>query len=186
MSKTVNSRQLLVSREIRIRSWASAPCTLLRVNYSRGFTLLTAVILSSVILSLGIALLDISYKQSILASSAKSSQYAFYAADSAMECVLYFDQQQLAFDYSTLPLASITCNNQTINITNGVNSIQNSGALTRTTTFDIPCASGGATQQAHVVITKSSTNVTSIFATGYSSCLASDPRRIERGLKANY
>ncbi len=60
---------------------------------NRGFTLLIAVIFMSVMLSLGLALGSLAYKQEILASSAIQSQYAFYAADSALECALYADQQ---------------------------------------------------------------------------------------------
>ena len=66
----------------------------------RGFTLLVAVILASVALSLGLILLDISYKQVVLASSARQSQSAFYNADSAMECALYWDQQFDSFAYT--------------------------------------------------------------------------------------
>lgn len=66
----------------------------------RGFALLIAVIFMSVMLSLGLALSSIGYKQAILASSAIESQYAFYAADAAMECALYADQQQNRFAYS--------------------------------------------------------------------------------------
>ncbi|MBI3572366.1 hypothetical protein HY091_02435 [Candidatus Kaiserbacteria bacterium] len=65
----------------------------------RGFTLLIAVIFMSVMLSLGLALSSLGYKQEVLASSAIESQYAFYAADAALECALYADQQQNLFAY---------------------------------------------------------------------------------------
>jgi Tfp pilus assembly protein PilX len=155
----------------------------------RGFTLITAVILSSVVLSLGIALLDVSYKQSILASSAKNSQYAFFAADSAMECALYYDQQQTGsgFDYTALPSNTISCSNVSINLTSSPNStVQDVPSQTRTTTFDIPCSPAGSAPRAHVIVTKTSAAITNIYVTGYSSCVATDPRRIERGLTINY
>jgi hypothetical protein len=60
---------------------------------SRGFALLISVIFMSVMLSFGLALAALGYKQQVLASSAISSQYAFYAADAALECALYYDQQ---------------------------------------------------------------------------------------------
>lgn len=59
----------------------------------RGFTLLIAVIFMSVMLSFGLAIGSLAYKQITLASTATDSQYAFYAADAALECVLYTDQQ---------------------------------------------------------------------------------------------
>lgn len=62
-----------------------------------GFALLVAVIFMSVMLTFGLALGSLAYKQQILASSAIQSQYAFYAADAGLECVLYEDQQEAAF-----------------------------------------------------------------------------------------
>ena len=50
----------------------------------RGFALLIAIIFMSVMLSFGLALGSLAYKQQVLASSAIQSQYAFYAADSAL------------------------------------------------------------------------------------------------------
>lgn len=79
-----------------------------------GFALLVAVIFMSVMLSLGLSLGALGYKQQVLASSATESQYAFYVADAALECALYADQQQRLFAYpasdpSTSP--AITCDN---------------------------------------------------------------------------
>ncbi|MBI2025166.1 pilus assembly PilX N-terminal domain-containing protein [Candidatus Kaiserbacteria bacterium] len=65
----------------------------------RGFALLIAVVFMSVMLSFGLALGSLSYKQQVLASSAIQSQYAFYAADAGLECALYADQQENRFAY---------------------------------------------------------------------------------------
>lgn len=69
----------------------------------KGIALLITVIFMSVMLSFGLALASLAYKQSVLASDATLSQTAFYAADAALECALYADQQQgdyLYTDYS--------------------------------------------------------------------------------------
>ena len=72
----------------------------------RGFALLIAIIFMSVMLSFGLALGSIGYKQQVLASSAIESQYAFYAADAALECALYWDQQKNLFAYnSSVPVS---------------------------------------------------------------------------------
>ncbi len=80
---------------------------------SRGFALLIAIIFMSVMLSFGLALGSLSYKQQVLASDALGSQYAFYVADAALECALYADQQTNAFSpYPSSAPASvppITC-----------------------------------------------------------------------------
>ncbi|OGG48304.1 hypothetical protein A3G63_01960 [Candidatus Kaiserbacteria bacterium RIFCSPLOWO2_12_FULL_52_8] len=59
---------------------------------NRGFALLVAVIFMTVMLSFGLTLGSLGYKQQVLSSTAVSSQYAFYAADAALECVLLADQ----------------------------------------------------------------------------------------------
>lgn len=149
----------------------------------RGFTLLVAVVLTSVLLAVGLALLDIAYKQVVLSSTARQSQFAFYAADSAMECALYWDQQQNAFSYAT-PLTSIRCAATDIALSSSV-----SGG-TRTTTFSTPCLNGVT---ASVTVYKTSgaacsgsTATSCLYANGFNTCNASDPRRIERGLKVFY
>ena len=57
----------------------------------RGFTLLIAALVASVALSLASAIFSIAQKQVTLASLSQQSQYAFYTADTAAECALYWD-----------------------------------------------------------------------------------------------
>ncbi len=151
----------------------------------RGITILIAVILSSVVLSVALALLDISYKQILLASSAKQSQYAFYNSDSAMECALYWDQQKDAFDFIATPyLASgVQCSepNGTSHTIIPTSSVV---GFIRTTTLTIPCTTGG--NSSVVTIYKSNAGGATLYATGYSSCTVADPRRIERGVTVTY
>ncbi len=144
----------------------------------KGFTLLIAVVLSAVALSIGLALLDIAYKQVLLASAAKQSQNAFYAADSVLECALYYDQQVNTFDYTTEPTSgSITCNTLAVPYTAPL-------ANPRITTLTVPCTTGGT--QGIVKIYKTPSGTTQIYATGYNVCDTNNARRIERGLKVSY
>ncbi len=147
----------------------------------RGFTLIIAVIVSSVVVSVGLTLLDITYKQITLASSATQSQYAFYNADTTLECALYWDQKFAAFDYTTpLDREDISCNNMPV--TNFISYVLVAG--TRRTEFAIPCTSYGTL--GYVTIDKTTTNQTVILANGFNTCEADDLRRIQRGLKAVY
>jgi Tfp pilus assembly protein PilX len=151
----------------------------------RGFTLLIAVILTSVILAVGLALLDISVKQVTLASVARQSQYAFYNADSALECALYYDTAD-TFDYSSEPLSgtlALCAGQQSVAYTStgpssGVN----------TTTFGVPCTGDNTSgdYSAFVTVTKASTGATHFYSNGYNTCVASDKTRVERGLEAKY
>ena len=59
---------------------------------SRGFTLLFAALVGALVIAVGMAILNITLKQLILASAGKASQQAFYAADAGVECALYLDR----------------------------------------------------------------------------------------------
>ncbi len=59
-------------------------------NSARGIALLIAVIFTAVMLAIGTALSSLGYKQVILSTVADASQQSFYAADTAMECVLAY------------------------------------------------------------------------------------------------
>lgn len=58
---------------------------------SGGFILLLAILLSTVLFSIGVAFSTIVYKELILSFTARESQISFYAADVGIECVKYWD-----------------------------------------------------------------------------------------------
>jgi hypothetical protein len=150
----------------------------------RGFTLLIAVILSSVTLALALALLDVAYKQVTLAFAAKNSHQAFANADTALECALYYDQKNDLFGYGATSVGvTTTCNGRTDAVTfdNTPNPPN-----PRIRTFTLSCAGAGGGEYAKVTIYKWSDASTSIYANGYSSCASSDLRRAERGVKISY
>ena len=148
----------------------------------RGFTLLIAVVLASVALSLGLALLDIALKQVILASTSKQSHIAFYAADTVLECALYLDQKLGSFNYTTprnLSTSGDTCNG--LGFTGYTVTV---GTPTTTTKANVQCTSG--VLGSFEVHKNGTTGKTNIYATGYNDCSVTSARRIERGLKASY
>jgi len=57
-----------------------------------GFTLLFASLIGSLVIAVGLAILDITIKQLALASAGRESQQAFYSADTGTECALYLDR----------------------------------------------------------------------------------------------
>src|SRR3989338_2430331 len=83
----------------------------------KGFTLLLASLVASVVLSLGIAIFGIASKQLMLSSMARDSQFAFYAADSGAECVFYWDIRDdihpntFATSSASASSAVVSCNN---------------------------------------------------------------------------
>lgn len=58
----------------------------------KGFVALFTVLIVSVILAMAIGIASISLKEIVLSSSASEGSKAFYAADSGIECALYYDR----------------------------------------------------------------------------------------------
>lgn len=58
----------------------------------RGVTLLIAVLVVSIVLSIGLAILNITLKEFILSGVARDSAVAFTAADAGLECGKYWDR----------------------------------------------------------------------------------------------
>ena len=54
-----------------------------------GFTMLFAILVSSMLLIVGMSIFNISLKELILSSSAKDSQMAYYSASAGLDCLFY-------------------------------------------------------------------------------------------------
>jgi Tfp pilus assembly protein PilX len=78
----------------------------------RGFTLLLASLIASLLLAVGLSMFTIAQKEIILSSLGRDSQYAFYAADAGAECALYWDFKD-AFNTETATHGA-KCNGYTI------------------------------------------------------------------------
>lgn len=63
----------------------------IRDTSQKGFTLLLAALISSIVLAVGAAIFGIAQKQVMLSALGRDSQFAFYAADTIAECALYWD-----------------------------------------------------------------------------------------------
>ena len=157
----------------------------------RGFTLLIAIILASVALVVGLALADVAYRQVVLASAARNSQVAFYRADSAIECALYYDQQFAAFNVgNAFDQSTLRCEERPLlNYTES--SLSDGGVKTEFGISGASCAAGqrsaSVTIYKHVSGSCSTSGAKNcIFTSGFSSCSATDPNLFERGLKVLY
>lgn len=159
----------------------------LGISYSttRGFTLLLAVLISSILLAIGYAIYNIVAKDLILSSSGRESLSAFYAADSGVECALYNDYKRDAFSTSS----------PKIPVCRGVNvsdySVTPDGAV-YTTTFGVPfgqsMTSTGACVTVRVVRDDQPGSIrsTTVFASGFNTCVAGSSRRTQRSLRVDY
>ncbi len=155
----------------------------------RGFALLIAIIFMSVMLTFGLALGSLAYKQQVLASSAVESQQAFYAADAALECALYYDQQQDLFAYPASDPSSapaITCDG-----VSAISATKTWSASQFTVTNRVQLDSNKHCADVTVYKPPPGAGTTYIFSQGYDvSCSTvsspSGARFAARGLKVHY
>lgn len=164
-----------------------------KLKAANGFTLLFAVLASSLLLAVGLAIFNVALKESILSSAAKDSQLAFYAADTGVECALYWDLRPnppgSAFD-PTAVSSSITCagnppistGSQTVP-TDPPQRSRIGGAPTSIFFLDF---SPSATSCAIVSVDKSVPPQTIIESRGFDRCQAGSTRRVERAIRTLY
>lgn len=161
---------------------------------NKGFALIVAVVLSGVAAAVTITLTTLAYKNLMLSSTAKESQYAFYAADSALECALYWDNgAHNVFKYAASPTSV------TIHCPIGVDSatavtLVGSSPDSNTTEYRSGWFTVNGTHCARITIYKDSPSspATKLYADGVNkSCndfsgSSGTSRAVERGLKASY
>ncbi len=153
----------------------------------KGFTLLIAIIVTSMFLIVSFVVINVALKQLILSYAGEESQYAFYAADSGLECASYWDLKDSNNSaFSTSTAGNITCNSQGIStgsqtvptIPSQPSRIGGGGNANPTSIFYLTFTKGCAIVQ----VTKQANGYTNIDSRGYNTCNTSSPRRFERGV----
>lgn len=148
---------------------------MLKTKNKRGFTLLISIVVTSMLLLVSFAVVNIAYKQLVLANMNQESQYAFYNADSGVECAVYWDFKGGVSAFNPLVVAAPqpSCNGQSFSA--------GGGGANATTTFTINFPKGCA-----VVSVGKHVGVTIIDSKGYNTCVAGAIRKLERGQKLSY
>lgn len=153
----------------------------------KGFTLFVAIVVMGTLLLVVAGIVSLATRQALTSASGRESQNAFYAADTGIECALYWDVQNpagtSAFATTSPPNPStITCNSISIPNMGG----HGDGSPTSVFSFDfLPDDPFCAT----VTVTKayvSNVLKTTIESKGYNTCDLSNPRRVERAVRATY
>lgn len=152
---------------------------MIHFDKQKGFTLLLAVLISGIVLSIGLAIFNLTFKELRLSSAGRESQFAFYAADSGIECGLYHDQRNNAFS-TTSPASSITCNNSSLTVTS---SVPIPGTYVRTFTLILDEATNRYCSNVSVTKTDGDTTIES---RGTNTCNITDNRRVERAIKVTF
>jgi len=158
-------------------------------NTKQAFVILIAVLVSTLVISIGAFIASIAVKELQLSASGRESQNAFYAADSALECALYHDLRIEQFGSSTGTPSLVYCNGENFPI-----SISSGDPVNSDTRFEISFTHNGLTADqspyARVRVLKSDIGTiddkTIIEAQGYNVKDNTRPNRVERALQVVY
>jgi len=170
---------------------------------NKGFTLLFASLIVSLVLSVGIAIANITLAQLTLSTAGRESQIALYNADTALECALYYQYKKFSqedgspffpepdeVEEDALPMKCATLDNEKISSDNA--RVSTVGTTTTTVyTFNLsPVACEPKDPAFQIEVNKTSIlkdgipvgNIVNIRTRGYNTCNPNNPRRVERGL----
>ncbi len=176
----------------------------------KGFTLLFAVLVSTLVVSIGATVVSIAVRQTILSGTSRESQYAFYAANTVLECVFYWDVAGTAdLTVKVFPGSgdTVVADPDFVKCSGG-NIVTGSGFGGTTTFADGGMTSSGVNSYtvkmeirdvtatygheycAEATISKVTGDdgvvTTTIEAKGYNTCDLNNPRAVERGLRQTY
>ncbi len=152
----------------------------------KGFTLIFAILISSLLVGIGIAITNLAIRQLSIASVSRESQLAFYAADAGAECALYWDIHGKTLSpifyfssvYDPNQVGTLYCGSSSATLTStlGTGYYQN--------IFKIQYTSSSC---AYVSIKKYFTGRNLIESSGINDCSASvNPYRVERSIRIEY
>lgn len=148
----------------------------LRKKKNKGFALLYAVLISSALLAIGLAIFNITIKELLFSSLGRDSQFAFYAADTGSECAFYWDFEHNSF--ATSSISSIECAGNTIDSMGG-------GGYEMPSVFTLDFSPEPYCVVVSVVKYESPAR-TVVESRGYNTCDTANPRRVERAIRTTY
>jgi hypothetical protein len=176
----------------------------------KGYALLFAVLVASVVLGVGVSILNIARKEILLTTGAAQSQYAFAAADAGYECAVYQDYQKSAFNSTstsgTFSLSPSSCgaifSGTTPSAYSPTVTITSSGGNVFNFNFNVPVSINGAcasvsVQKTYTIVGTSTKVATSVLSDGFNvglegttttsaDCNAYNQSKVERALLASY
>lgn len=155
-----------------------------------------AVIITSILLFLAFAIMNITLKEILFSSVGRDSQFAYYASETGIECALYWDSKYNAFSTSTSgdPLDFKCANSSDINtgveIPGTTTPARIGGDTNLPSVFGFLMTPGNTSSPCAVVTVRKyysgSVYKTAIKSYGYNTCDLNNPRRLERGVEVTY
>ncbi|MBI2482054.1 MAG: hypothetical protein HYV76_00580 [Candidatus Vogelbacteria bacterium] len=98
----------------------------LKLNY--GFVLLYAVLVSSIVITVGLLLANILLKQLVIAATARDAKIAYYAADAGRDCALFW-VNELGASLFNGGITALTCHNGAVIVEELFNNIERRGSF---------------------------------------------------------
>jgi len=149
---------------------------------SAGFTLFIALVVMGTLLLIAAGIASLATRQALISAAGRESQHAFYAADTGIECALYWDVKNPTgiSAFATSTSSNITCDGTPATVGGG-GDINPTSIFSFVLTPDPYCATVRVTK-----IYLGSVLRTTIESKGYNTCDLSNPRRVERAVRATY
>ncbi len=154
--------------------------SIFKIKRDKGFTIFFAMITIGTLILITGTMVNLTVREKMISQSNRESQYAFYAADTGIECALYWDVKNPSGEsaFSTSTSSTINCNKDGDNPSNEW--VVGNNAVSTFTIHFLPdpfCTT--------VRVTKG-VGQTTIESRGYNTCNLSNPRRVERAVRATY
>lgn len=166
-------------------------CSTGDANKKRGIALFYVVLVAGVVVIASFAVSRIALKETIFSNLGKQSQQAFYAANSGLECAMYWDLKHAKFseafpDFGVISTENMECARNDLEDIKNDQKIDQSG---NTHQYEFTISNlNGSDLCADIVVEKTYNNPdidTKIEVRGRTSC-SSAGRAVERAILTNY
>ena len=163
----------------------------------KGFTLLVSLLLAGILVAIAVSIFNITLKHLALSTSSRESLYAYYASFAGYECALYWDLKPTcgsmfapSTDPGTCTPRQIICGPNTISSGSQTDPqpsiIGGQGNTPPAGRFRLNFLPQGCADVLVLKFTAGGKVKTKIESRGYNNCDESDPRRVERGIEAEF
>lgn len=178
----------MTNKNLQFNGSSPQPATC-NLQSKSGFAMLFSVLISSLLVVIGLSIFNITLKELSISTSSRESQTAFYAANSGMECALYWDLKgngsrsafastSVATEIASAKTVPAVCNAVTVN-----------SATSATTGFNFNITPDSNGPCVEVTVSKTpgyptADRMTTLIESRGKNICSSSGRKVERGLKA--
>lgn len=167
----IGNRNIMANKNLKPKTYNLKP--------TRGFAMLFSVLISSLLVAIGLSIFSLTLKELTISTSARESQVAFYAANSGMDCAVYWNFEGKFINNNAPSVLSTPCGELFGNVSAGLNIYKFKFYIT--TDQEGPCVD--------VVVNKnidvdSDGNLDTVIESRGKNICGTGGRKVERGLKA--